>query len=52
VAGYGAAAPTPSWRWSPRREKLKSLDLRRPDVSAQAHAANIEGRKALEAEPY
>ena len=32
-------------------EKLKSLDLRWPEVSAAEHAANLEARKALEAEP-
>jgi PPK2 family polyphosphate:nucleotide phosphotransferase len=32
-------------------EKLNSLDLRRPEVSAADHAANLEARKALEAEP-
>jgi PPK2 family polyphosphate:nucleotide phosphotransferase len=31
-------------------EKLQSLDLRRPEVSAADHAANLEARKALEAE--
>jgi len=31
-------------------EKLKSLDLRWPGVSAADHAANLEARKALEAE--
>jgi hypothetical protein len=31
-------------------EKLRSLDLRWPDVSAADHAANLEARKALEAE--
>jgi PPK2 family polyphosphate:nucleotide phosphotransferase len=30
---------------------LGSLDLRWPEVSAAAHAANLEARKALEAEP-
>jgi PPK2 family polyphosphate:nucleotide phosphotransferase len=32
-------------------EKLKSLDLRWPEVSAADHAANLDARKALEAEP-
>jgi len=32
-------------------EKLKSLGLRRPEVSAAEHAVNLEARKALEAEP-
>ena len=32
-------------------EKLQSLDLRRPEVSAADHAANLEARRALEAEP-
>lgn len=32
-------------------EKLRSLDLRWPEVSAADHAANIEARAALEAEP-
>ena len=32
-------------------EKLQSLGLRRPEVSAADHAANLEARKALEAEP-
>jgi PPK2 family polyphosphate:nucleotide phosphotransferase len=32
-------------------EKLKSLDLRWPEVSAEDHAANLEARKRLEAEP-
>jgi PPK2 family polyphosphate:nucleotide phosphotransferase len=32
-------------------EQLKSLDLRWPEVSAADHAANLEARKALEAEP-
>jgi hypothetical protein len=32
-------------------DKLQSLDLRRPVVSAAEHAANLEARKALEAEP-
>jgi PPK2 family polyphosphate:nucleotide phosphotransferase len=32
-------------------EKLKSLDLSWPEVSAEDHAANLEARKALEAEP-
>ena len=32
-------------------EKLKSLDLRWPEVSAADHAANLKARKALEAEP-
>ncbi len=32
-------------------EKLRSLDLRRPEVSPADHAANLEARKALEAEP-
>jgi PPK2 family polyphosphate:nucleotide phosphotransferase len=32
-------------------EKLKSLDLRWPEVSAADHVANLEARKALEAEP-
>jgi PPK2 family polyphosphate:nucleotide phosphotransferase len=32
-------------------EKLRSLDLRWPEVSAVEHAANLEARKALEAEP-
>ena len=32
-------------------EKLQSLDLRRPEVSAADHAANLEARTALEAEP-
>jgi hypothetical protein len=31
-------------------DKLRSLDLRRPEVSASDHAANLEARKALEAE--
>jgi PPK2 family polyphosphate:nucleotide phosphotransferase len=31
-------------------EKLRSLDLRWPGVSAEDHAANLEARKALEAE--
>jgi PPK2 family polyphosphate:nucleotide phosphotransferase len=31
-------------------EKLRSLDLRWPEVSAADHAANLEARKALEAE--
>jgi PPK2 family polyphosphate:nucleotide phosphotransferase len=31
--------------------KLRSLDLRRPEVSAAQHAANLEARRALEAEP-
>jgi PPK2 family polyphosphate:nucleotide phosphotransferase len=31
-------------------EKLKSLDLRWPEVSAADHAANLEARKALEGE--
>jgi hypothetical protein len=31
-------------------EALNSLDLRRPEVSAAEHAANLEARKALEAE--
>src|SRR3954471_23189336 len=31
-------------------DKLQSLDLRRPEVSPEAHAANLEARKALEAE--
>ena len=32
-------------------EKLRSLDLQRPEVSAADHAANLEARQALEAEP-
>jgi PPK2 family polyphosphate:nucleotide phosphotransferase len=32
-------------------EKLKSLDLRWPEVSAEDHAANLEARQALETEP-
>jgi len=32
-------------------DTLRSLDLRWPDVSAAEHAANLEARKALEAEP-
>jgi PPK2 family polyphosphate:nucleotide phosphotransferase len=32
-------------------EKLRSLDLQWPEVSASDHAANLEARKALEAEP-
>jgi PPK2 family polyphosphate:nucleotide phosphotransferase len=32
-------------------EKLRSLDLRWPEVSPADHAANLEARKALEAEP-
>src|SRR4051812_46558380 len=32
-------------------EKLRTLDLRWPEVSAADHAANLEARKALEAEP-
>jgi PPK2 family polyphosphate:nucleotide phosphotransferase len=32
-------------------ETLQSLDLRWPEVSASQHAANLEARKALEAEP-
>ena len=32
-------------------ETLGSLDLRWPEVSAADHAANLEARKALEAEP-
>src|SRR3954463_15484750 len=31
-------------------DTLRSLDLRRPEVSPEAHAANLEARKALEAE--
>jgi hypothetical protein len=31
-------------------ERLRSLDLRWPEVSAAAHAANVEARKALEAD--
>jgi PPK2 family polyphosphate:nucleotide phosphotransferase len=33
-------------------EKLRSLDLRLPEVSAAAHSANLEARKALEAETF
>ena len=33
-------------------EKLRALDLRRPEVSAAAHAANLEARQALEAELF
>jgi PPK2 family polyphosphate:nucleotide phosphotransferase len=32
-------------------EKVKSLDLRWPEVSEKEHAANLEARKKLEAEP-
>ena len=32
-------------------ETMRSLDLRWPEVSAEEHAANLEARKALEAEP-
>jgi PPK2 family polyphosphate:nucleotide phosphotransferase len=32
-------------------EKLRSLDLSRPEVSAAEHAANLEARKQLEGEP-
>jgi PPK2 family polyphosphate:nucleotide phosphotransferase len=32
-------------------DKLRALDLRRPEVSAAEHAANLEARRALEAEP-
>ena len=32
-------------------EKLRSLELRWPEVSAADHSANLEARKALEAEP-
>ncbi len=32
-------------------EKVKSLDLRWPEVSEAEHAANLEARKKLEAEP-
>ena len=32
-------------------DKLQSLGLSRPEVSAAEHAANLEARKALEAEP-
>jgi PPK2 family polyphosphate:nucleotide phosphotransferase len=32
-------------------EKLRSLELSRPEVSAADHTANLEARKALEAEP-
>jgi PPK2 family polyphosphate:nucleotide phosphotransferase len=32
-------------------EQLRSLDLRWPEVSAADHAANLEARRALEAEP-
>jgi PPK2 family polyphosphate:nucleotide phosphotransferase len=32
-------------------QKVKALDLRWPDVSASAHAANVRARAALEAEP-
>ena len=32
-------------------DTLRSLDLRWPEVSAAEHAANLEARKALEAEP-
>jgi PPK2 family polyphosphate:nucleotide phosphotransferase len=32
-------------------DKLRSLDLRWPEVSAAEHAANLEARRALEAEP-
>jgi hypothetical protein len=32
-------------------EKLRTLDLRWPEVSAADHAANLEARKALDAEP-
>jgi PPK2 family polyphosphate:nucleotide phosphotransferase len=32
-------------------DKLGSLDLRWPEVSPEEHAANLEARKALEAEP-
>ena len=32
-------------------DKLQSLGLSRPEVSAADHAANLEARKALEAEP-
>jgi hypothetical protein len=31
-------------------EKLRSLELSRPEVSAADHAANLEARKTLEAE--
>jgi PPK2 family polyphosphate:nucleotide phosphotransferase len=32
-------------------ERLRSLDLRWPEVTAAEHAANLEARRALEAEP-
>ena len=32
-------------------ETMRSLDLRWPEVSAEEHAANLEARKKLEAEP-
>ena len=32
-------------------ERLQSLDLRWPEVTAAEHAANLEARRALEAEP-
>jgi len=32
-------------------ETVKSLDLRWPEVSDAEHAANLEARKKLEAEP-
>jgi polyphosphate kinase 2 (PPK2 family) len=32
-------------------ETLRSLDLSWPEVSAKEHAANLEARKVLEAEP-
>jgi hypothetical protein len=32
-------------------ETLRSLDLRRPEVSPEEHAANLVARKELEAEP-
>jgi hypothetical protein len=32
-------------------DKLRSLDLQRPEVTEADHAANLEARKALEAEP-
>jgi PPK2 family polyphosphate:nucleotide phosphotransferase len=32
-------------------EKLRALDLRWPEVSAGAHAANLEARRELDAEP-
>ena len=32
-------------------QTLRSLDLRWPEVSAKEHAANLEARKELDAEP-